>query len=108
LKIIDKSGDFRYSNIIAIQVSKQNSWVVSVQPNPFKESIVVQTLLEKDERLSFKILNSNGDLLYQNSLMVSANHSSTVLKVPSQWAVGTYILQIVGNNKQISTKLIKQ
>jgi hypothetical protein len=109
LKIVDKAGSFHYSNIVTVQLGKgQSSWLVSVQPNPFKESITVQTLLDNNEKLSFRLLNSMGHLVYQNSISVAANNSTTVLKVPNQLAAGTYILQVIGSNKQTSTALIKQ
>jgi hypothetical protein len=105
LKMVDKDGSFTYSNIVNCELPVMSS-VLTIYPNPVKESLLVQMSANKAEKVTVQITNMQGKVLEQNvqDLHVGKNNFSiNTQKLPK----GNYILSIKGQSTK-QTSFIKQ
>jgi hypothetical protein len=98
LKMIDKDGGFKYSDVIKIS-NKENS-VITIAPNPASEKIIISVSDTKLLRTAIRITDINGRLMSISSI----NNTQQPVDV-SRLSSGMYFIQFEDGS---STKFIKQ
>jgi hypothetical protein len=98
LKIIDKEGRFKYSNII--RISNAANATLSIFPNPVKDLLTISGLQKSS---TIKIISADGKIMQQQ--IVTAQ---TITLDMSNYAKGIYLLQYAAGGEVESQKIIKQ
>lgn len=88
---VDFNGTFKTYNPKVVNCGSMPSDVI-IQPNPFKESFIIKGLNE--EQVTFKIINMQGQLVYQNTRIASEMEQLNM----SFLAPGLYALAIINFN----------
>lgn len=111
LKIIDRDGKFKYSDIVVIKVNELNTaadGIVSVYPNPTNDklNIVYQSSIEQSVHLN--VYNPIGQSLFSDGYNMNAGLNTIVLNV-QPLAKGMYILdmQSMGSGTKYQSKFVK-
>jgi hypothetical protein len=100
LKTVDKNGEFGYSSIQPIN-TKINTILNSVYPNPAKkgQDINVELTSEKEQSISFVLINGQGKIMSSKEKIVTKGYSRIGLKFGNYIVAGNYYLQVKeGNN----------
>lgn len=102
LKLLDKDGKFKYSNIISFVINKEGT--LYVYPNPAKTEI---TIVHKfiDQPAQLLIINSLGITVKKIHLMYGTE--KTKINIQS-FAPGWYSLRITENSKMETTSFLKE
>jgi hypothetical protein len=107
LAVVDKDDRHSYSSIIRIN-TMNTSFKASIAPNPATAMInlVIENSLEK-EKLLFELVNTNGELIYNEN--ISASGSVMVKSIPRPAASGLYFYKITRiNGETYNGKLVVQ
>ncbi len=103
LKMIDKDGAFKYSDILSFTITGKG---MLVKGNPFKDKIEV-LLPGSSGEATFRLLDSKGRVVYMKKEMI--NNSSIILTLKDrQLSSGIYILEASVNGQHFSEKLVKE
>lgn len=86
--------------IVSGITSRGNLNGISVYPNPFSESLIIQQ--SGNEMLTFNIVNTSGKILLSGSLDESSEIKTEGL------AAGAYVLRLIGSKGVYQTKLLKK
>ena len=97
LKQTDFDGEFRYSEIILVEMNTIVS-STSVFPNPFKEGVLnISGISSEDEEMTLVFYNQLGDKIYSTLISAQNNNFVTSVNLQNRLSAGIYI--IVGTNK---------
>lgn len=106
LKIIDAGGNFQYSDIELIRVSKQNGQSnISVYPNPAQSQLRI-TIPDswQGKNISYHIYDVHGSLMKQKQ---SSNAGQTELLNIADLPVGIYIVKAMNGNQTSVQRIVK-
>src|SRR5206468_4210179 len=94
IKIIDKSGDVRYSEIVKVVIAK-NEAAISVFPNPVHGSNIniVFTNLPK-AAYPVTMINSAGQKVYTGQIKHNGGNATQTIQLKNTLPAGTYQLQV--------------
>jgi len=106
LKSVDKDGNFKYSPVLKINRDLKN-FVISVNPNPFKNRLVVNVQSLIQDKAMFMITDLNGKHLYKESRLLSSGSNVIELTEAARLAKGTYLLTVIASQKTQSIKVVK-
>lgn len=98
LKQVDKNGQFKYSNVIRIHLTKEI--VIQVAPNPVNQSV---SILSTEDIKKIILLSLNGQII-KSWIPSLTEHQFHVADVKS----GIYILKLQGDNFMQTKKLVIQ
>jgi len=106
LKLIDKNGGYRFSQIAIVNTNNYSSF--DVQPNPFTSSVTVNISLPSAQQMHFDITDVSGRKMVSKSSMLEKGFTSVTLNEVQQLKQGVYLLivkdasgKIYGNQKLI-------
>jgi hypothetical protein len=99
LKIMDKNGGYKYSNIIRIS-SQLTNQPITIFPNPVKDILTISGLKQTG---TIKIISADGKMMQQQIV-----NAQTITLDMSNYAKGIYLLQYVVDGEVMSQKIIKQ
>jgi PKD repeat protein len=99
LKMVDKDGKYRYSNIEVLKWADLQNSKVSITPNPFNNYIQVTTLLKISQ---VQLIDNSGHVLASSASLNSGRFN--VPAVPT----GMYYLRIYTSEGVITEKVMKQ
>ena len=99
LKIIDKNGLYKYSEVVKINLNK-TALSINVGPDPFTDYVSIYT---NDIVKKVTVYDINGKLVYQ-----TANLFGNKINFKNTLAPGFYIFKIDTDKGTITKKLIKQ
>ncbi|MDW3652265.1 MAG: CshA/CshB family fibrillar adhesin-related protein [Bacteroidia bacterium] len=102
LKQVDFNGEFEYSNTIEVHKGEDLGINMNVYPNPAQDHIRISLQGSYTSDTRIRILGIRGDVQYDQGL---TDQNSINLNV-SQWARGTYILQIYSDTQSSSKRLV--
>jgi len=109
LKLIDRSGEFNYSDTITIDITSAKSFTLYQNyPNPFNSETVIRFLITQNEQVSLRIFDITGRKVklllsdYKHAGNYSIKWDGTD-NLGNKVASGIYIYQLK-MNKQILTK----
>jgi len=104
LKIIYKSGDFYYSNVIVI---KYNNVTFTLTPNPFVSYLNVFYTTMYAELINFNLLNSDGKKIKFKEIKTQRGTNNVQFTDLDKLPSGIYFLQIKILNDTKTYKVIK-
>ncbi len=99
LKMVDIDGSFSYSNIVSLRTGNRNSSFV--YPSVVENNLVTVYLNESFEMI--QILNIYGTMVSHENVRGRTGQIQVPLRPAS---AGVYIVQLIGNDKVISQKII--
>ena len=101
LKMVDKDGAAKYSNVEQVVIKQTKSFDVSVYPNPVKsgESMKLKLNSTVFGKASITIINYNGKIV--SSKNISINNGSNLIELSTRFmSAGTYSI-LVSNEKDM-------
>jgi hypothetical protein len=107
LKMVDKDGDFTYSNVVTIQVPDVLITTVNIFPNPANNETIISIASPRDQKISWQLIDNAGRAVMSNHAQVRKGNNKITIdlnKIPA----GSYFLQVNGqyvNNIQKLQKL---
>ena len=107
LKMVDKDGRFKYSNIIRLKQSGQlNNRVVTIAPNPFINSFVIQIQSGGNQNIQVQLLDIGGKVLLSKKYVVN-NGINQLYFQTGNLPGGMYLIKLITPETVITEKLIK-
>jgi hypothetical protein len=105
LKMIGKSGEIKYSNVIVVKngLSKNS---VTIMPNPAEDFVNIRLSAEKTGITTIRLINGFGQLVLMQNRNIVKGINTIMLNNLSNYGAGMYTLQIQLNEQWISQKLI--
>ncbi len=100
LKQVDYDGNFEYSEIIAISISKEKSLDFSVFPNPARQILVVEMNAITPVKAKFRLTDISGRAVKEWSAFNLSKGISQVKLSIHNVDQGTYVLSISGGGEQ--------
>jgi hypothetical protein len=94
IQMIDLSGSAWYSNIAVITASADGQ-MLQVAPNPFKDLINVRLMLDGQEKVSVRLLDSKGAVLRKLEFAGARGLNTLPLSGLSSLPVSVYFVQVV-------------
>lgn len=95
--------DWNITNVTAIN----NESIYTVYPNPFNNSVFIQSSNAKlGSKVNYRLLNYLGQEIFNNQIIVKSNHQKLIL--PPYIESGVYLLKLSFNEEEQNIKLIKR
>ncbi|MFP5040092.1 LamG-like jellyroll fold domain-containing protein [Parasediminibacterium sp. JCM 36343] len=111
LRLIDKDGSYKYSNIISIVVDQAigfKSISAEVSPNPVRNGNMNLSLyLAKDELVTIRVVDANGKMVAQQKAQAAKGLTALNLPAFKSLPVGVYTVIIATNSDTINKKVVK-
>jgi len=112
LKMIDRAGQFKYSEIITIKVTEiaaPSDGIVAIYPNPTNDKVNVVYQSGTAQKINLDVFNAVGQNMYNNTYEFNAGLNTIVIDAV-QYAKGMYIINLqntINGNKYLS-KFVKE
>jgi hypothetical protein len=107
LKIIDKNGQVRYSEIKVVVFGSTNEW--TVYPNPVQHVLQVVTQAEAGTKVEISLMNTLGQVMLARSIVASGFTDKTPVELNKErLAPGLYIVKVTSGNEVKQFKIVKQ
>ncbi len=106
LKIIDKSGNIKYTEIVYVNL--KNTGKLLITPNPFKEFINLQFSASKKETINVGIYNAVGQMVYCKKLLANEGTNIFSINAPGNLTNGFYVVEVRGETILKREKLLRQ
>jgi hypothetical protein len=105
LRIVDKDGQFKYSNVIMIRKEAKNINGIAFNPNPVVNNMAtVRFTAANNETVSFKIVDLTGKVLLQQQNKVYEGNNSISINNLDRLQNGIYLLQMSNGDELTSIK----
>ncbi len=105
IKIVEKDGSFKNSNIISFKLNNKKAGIV-VNPNPATTYFTLKITTAKDAVAQVKVIDMMGKtLITQNNKVMTGVNTYTFNNL-SNFSAGTYSVQVMIDNQLYSEKLI--
>lgn len=105
LKMVDIDGSFKFSNVIKITVNRD--LFVVVNPNPFKDALIVTVRSQIRDEATFVLTGMNGQQLFRKNAQLSAGTNVIEIKENQKLPGGAYLLTITTSDRTQTIKVIK-
>lgn len=92
LKMVDRDGNFSYSNIVKLETSKKPFAVTQLFPNPVKDLLNIQLQSSKAQTVNATFFDITGKQLLQQTVLLQEGFNNTSISL-SKLAWGTYVLR---------------
>jgi hypothetical protein len=111
LKMIDKDGKYKYSDIIIIKVnelSQTTDGIVSIYPNPTKGELNIVYQAGVEQKVNLHVFNTLGQHMLSEGYNMHSGMNTITIKV-TDFAKGMYILdmQNITSGEKFQSKFIK-
>ncbi|MBK9792123.1 MAG: T9SS type A sorting domain-containing protein [Sphingobacteriales bacterium] len=96
LKMIDRDGQFKYSEIITIKVTEiaaPSDGIVAIYPNPTNDKVNVVYQSGAAQRVNLDVFNTVGQNMYNNTYEFNTGLNTIVIDAV-QYAKGMYIINL--------------
>ncbi|MCC5943847.1 MAG: proprotein convertase P-domain-containing protein [Bernardetiaceae bacterium] len=107
LRQVDFDGTYAYSSTRDVYFGVNAFGIVSLAPNPFSGQITVTYDVPSAMPIQMRLIDMHGRVLWQHSESQTAGRHSQRLLTPN-YAKGTYILQLIGADKVLNHKIVKE
>lgn len=107
LMVVDKDGSASYSKVVSAQLGSIATKQLSFYPNPVRDNLFVQFTSTKQEKVSLKIINQQGQIVHEGTLQANVGNISTAINT-NALAKGTYILQVKGSIVSVQKQFVKE
>ena len=106
LKMIDKDGLYRYSEVKLVNFTSTKDWLV--YPNPVKGILNIVTQAEAGSEVEMQLMNALGQQVWQRSLIASGLQEKLQLNMGNlRIAAGVYVLKISAGEELKYVKVIR-
>ena len=107
LKQVDFNGEFAYSKVIAVNAKGlSNELTTQVYPNPFPDILKLTLTAPEKQAADMVIYDMNGRQVLRKAIELDAGVNSMELQL-QQLQSGMYLLKIVGEGLESTTKILK-
>jgi len=106
LKMVDKDGNFKYSPVVKISRQAKGKFA-SVNPNPFKQKLLVSVESLVPDKATFIINDIDGRQLYKQTKNLTNGTNLIEIKDAGKFSKGTYFLTIIESQQIQSIKIVK-
>lgn len=107
LKMIDKNGAYRYSDIKVIVFGNGADWVV--YPNPVKDKLQVITQANTGEVVTAQLVNNIGQVLLNQTWQANGYaDKNTINLTPLKLSAGVYMLKLMAGGQIKIVKVVKE
>lgn len=107
LKIVDKDGVIRYSDVKPVLFSPKEQWLV--YPNPAKDLLNIITQAEAGSKVEMQLMNSLGQVVWQQSRVASGMPDKLQVDLDKTGiAAGVYMIKIAAGEEVKFIKVVKQ
>ncbi len=107
LKQVDYSGEFEYSNIIAVSKDDESMATISFYPNPVTDKASVSYLSNENASLSITVFDINGTELFKQNVNVKKGESEININEVQNLSNGVYMIRIDDSLNVKTIKFIK-
>ena len=105
LKIVDKDGQFKYSNVIMIRKESKNINGITLNPNPVMGGIATARFTSAVSNVvSFKVVDMNGKVVLQQQNKVYEGNNSISINNLDRLQSGVYLLQMTNSDEVTGIK----
>lgn len=108
LKMVDRDGAFKYSNVVKVSTTHVAENAVAVYPNPFNNTCNVSITSSVDGAVAIEVFDLQGKtVLTQNATITNG---TTVLNIAetSSLKAGVYMVRVIAQGNVSVIKLIKE
>lgn len=105
IKENDLNGKVIYSNIVAVTGAEIESKII-ISPNPSSDKISISLLSEINAEGNFTFFAASGKQVLQKSIQLEKGKNNTTIDI-SEFAIGTYFLQINNGKNKVAKKVVK-
>ncbi|MBS1743974.1 MAG: T9SS type A sorting domain-containing protein [Bacteroidetes bacterium] len=106
LKMVNSNGDFTYSAVVRISVSKNGAFI-EVSPNPFREALTVTIESALKDNASLVITDVSGKQLLRKAVTVQVGNNVIAVPETAKLATGIYVLTITTSQQKQSIRIVK-
>lgn len=106
LRIVDKDGSFKYSNVVTVKVGAAKAKDFLITPNPASTNAQIRFNADKAGQAQIIIFDAAGKAVMQQQASVFAGNNSIAINNIVKLSEGMYTVKMVTNNESFSTKLI--
>lgn len=107
LKMVDKDGNFTYSNVVVINVAVKGISVVGVYPNPFVDRVNISVSTEKTEVVTIKLFDNTGKLVRVQQTKAQSGTNVIAISNLNTLARGMYIIDVQTSGASLKQQIIK-
>lgn len=105
LKMVDRDGQFKYSNVIMIRKEANNIKGIVINPNPVINGIAtIRFTATTGGNFDFRILDVSGKIVLQQQNKVAEGNNSISFNGLDRLLAGVYVLQMSNGNELQSVK----
>ena len=106
LKMVDKDGSFKYSNILSLTLSSKGD-VLKVYPTIISKGEKVNVILPQSnlQKVNYTIIDIAGRMVQHGTLQVS---NSITIQISNKLNNGSYYIQIMADGLVLKTPIIIQ
>lgn len=105
LKMIDKDGQFKYSNVIMIRKESKSINGVALNPNPVLNGMAtVRFTSSATNTINFRVVDMNGKTVLQQQNKVYDGNNSISLNNLDRLQPGVYLLQMANGEEMTTIK----
>ena len=106
LQVVVTEGVSSYSDIIAVRSIDQNA-ILSVNPNPFHQSVNFSLTLDNAGKISYRILDLSSHLVLSGQASGTAGQNIIAINGLGNTTPGIYILEVQSGDNRYIKKLVK-
>jgi hypothetical protein len=96
IKLVDLDGKVTYSNTVIIRLSPKP--IVTIWPNPFRSSLTISIVIEKETIVDIKLIDINGKLIRNFNQPAAKGISQIAVQNLGQLPGGVYLIEITDKN----------
>jgi Secretion system C-terminal sorting domain len=105
LKIVDKDGQFKYSNVIMIRKESKTINGIAINPNPVVNGMVtVRFTATGNKEVSFKVIDMTGKVVLKQQNRIYDGNNSISINNLDRLHAGVYLLQMADSEETTSIK----
>lgn len=106
LKIVDRDGEYVYSDVVTIHIPDILTTIVNLFPNPANNETIISITSPRDQRITWQLIDNAGRTVLSNHGQVHKGNNRITIdlgKIPA----GSYFLQVNGQYVNSIQKLQK-
>jgi Secretion system C-terminal sorting domain len=103
---VDQDGKFNYSEIVQLKTNFNGNFVM-VNPNPFKERLVITVQSQLPDKATFILTDATGRRLFRENKQITAGTNVISIDEVNSLSKGTYLLTFIQSKQLQTIKVVK-
>jgi hypothetical protein len=108
LKMVSRSGDGEYSQLVIVHLTPSSTPVTLVAPNPFQNKLAVGLQLPESSQVRIQLTDLYGKRVLQENTQAPKGSSTYVLSKAGKLIPGVYLLTVAIGGQTYSFKVLKR